>query len=239
MSRIVIHTLYGLLTASIVLPRVSAKRRDLIISRWCKGLLDILNIRVVTQGQLPDKNVTGTMFVANHISWIDIHAINSVRTVRFVAKSEIREWPVFGWLVEKVNTLFTERSRRHDAGRMVDLAADCLRNGDCLCFFPEGTTTDGTELKPFKGSLLQAAINAEAQVWPVAIRYPKLDGSANTAMSYSGDISLLQSVKQILAQRSPVVELHFMQPISAAGYERRSLSALTRQAILHGLGLSH
>ncbi len=110
--------------------------------------------------------------MGNHVSWIDIHALNSVRAVRFVSKAEVREWPIFGWLAAKGNTLFIDRTKRHDTGRIVDIATNSLIAGDCLCYFPEGTTTDGTELKVFKGSLMQAAINAKKPIWPFAIRYP-------------------------------------------------------------------
>ncbi len=175
------------------------------------------------------------MFVANHVSWVDIFALNSVRALRFVAKSEIRGWPILGWLCEKGNTLFVERTKRQNAGRMVKLAANCLRAGDCLCFFPEGVTSDGTRLNAFKGSLMQAAIEAESRIWPVAIRYPKSNGSANTEMAYFDDMSLLQSLKQVLAQCSPVVELHFLPTIATQGQDRRGLSHLARQAIAESL----
>lgn len=229
--------MYGLFIAALILPRVDGPRRNRFISRWCSELLTVLNIRVVAHDPPPDHHLTGVMFVANHVSWADIHALNSVHAVRFVAKSEIRGWPVFGWLAQQANTLFTERSRRHEAGRMVETTADSLRAGDCICFFPEGTTTDGTELKPFKSSLLQAAIDAGALIWPVAIRYPHADGSANLAMAYCNDMTLLQSMKQVLAERAPVIELRFAPPIAAAGLERRALSLLARQAIAQQLGL--
>jgi 1-acyl-sn-glycerol-3-phosphate acyltransferase len=235
--RLLLHVLYGLLIAGLILPRVGKSRGNLIISRWCRGLLCVLNVGIVTHGDMPDKKLGNTMFVANHISWLDIFALNSLRTMRFVAKSDIRSWPVIGWLCEKANTLFTERSRRHGAGRMVEIAADCLRAGDCLCLFPEGTTSDGSELLPFKGSLIQAAIDAKSQLWPVAIRYPDADGSVNKEMAYYGDMSLGQSIKQILAQRSPMIELHFLPPIRAQGQERRSLSRSARQAIADRLSL--
>ncbi|HLD09158.1 MAG TPA: lysophospholipid acyltransferase family protein, partial [Methylophilaceae bacterium] len=80
-----------------------------------------LDIRLVTHGTLLDVKLSSTMFVANHISWIDIFALNSVHALRFVAKSEIRGWPIFGWLCEKGNTLFIERTKRQDARRMVKL----------------------------------------------------------------------------------------------------------------------
>ena len=237
MTRMLLHILYGIFIASVILPLVNAEQRDRLISYWCRGLLAILNIRVVTKGVLPDAKVKNTLFVANHVSWVDIHALNSVRTLRFVAKSEIRGWPVFGWLSAKANTLFIERTKRLDASRVVDLAADCLRNGDCLCFFPEGGTSDGTELRPFKGSLLQAAIDAEAQLWPLSIRYPRPDGSANTAMAYYDDVSMAQSIKQVLSQRAPVVELHFFAPIATHGRNRRHLSLQVQHIIAAALNL--
>lgn len=176
------------------------------------------------------------MFVANHVSWIDIYAINSVRTVRFVAMAEIRQWPVFGWLAAQVNTLFTDRARRHDAGRMVSITADSLRAGDCLCYFPEGTTTDGNMLKPFKSSLMQAAVNADARICPIAIRYPGSDGGTNTELSYA-NLNLLQSVGKVLAQRAPVVELFFGEAIEAGNRERRDISSSARAFIGRSLRL--
>jgi 1-acyl-sn-glycerol-3-phosphate acyltransferase len=232
-----IHILYGFFIAGVILPRVNVRRRKWWISLWCRELLAVLNIRVIAHGTLPDEDVTSTMFVANHVSWIDIHALNSIHGLRFIAKSEIRGWPLFGWFAEKVYTLFTERTRRQDAGRMVEITADSLRAGDCLCFFPEGTTSDGTQLLPFKGSLMQAAINAEAQIWPVSIRYPNADGSANIEMAYYGEMSLLESMQLVIAQHSPVVELHFSAPIPTQGHERRDLSILSKQTIASGLNL--
>lgn len=231
------HILYGFFIAGVILPRVNARRREWWISRWCAELLAVLNIRLIAHGTIPGKDITGTMFVSNHVSWLDIHALNSIHAVRFIAKSEIRGWPLFGWFAEKVNTLFTERTRRQDAGRMVEITADSLRAGDCLGFFPEGTTSDGAQLLPFKGSLMQAAINAGAQIWPVSIRYPNVDGSFNTEMAYYGEMSLLESIRRVLAQHSPVVELHFSAPLSTHGHDRRGLSILAKQAIASGLNL--
>ena len=139
--------------------------------------------------------------VANHISWIDIWAIKQAFPVNFVAKSEVRDWPVIGWLAQRVGTLFIERARRHDTGRTASSMEEGLRQNACLCLFPEGTTTDGTELKPFKTGLLQSAINTESTVWPVALRYPRADGGINTAIAYDGDTTLLESMLAVLKQR--------------------------------------
>lgn len=181
-------------------------------------MLAAFNLRVESHGHVPGQDTTlnNTMFVANHISWSDIHALNSIVAVRFIAKSEIRNWPIFGYLVKSANTLFIDRSKKRDAKRTIDVALQSLQAGDTLCLFPEGTTTDGRHIQPFKSSLLQAAIEAQSTIWPVAIRYPHPNGGANIDVSYAGETTLLESMQKILSQKQPVIELHFLAPISLA-----------------------
>lgn len=233
----VVHTLYGLMIGAFILPKVTPKQRDLIISKWATSLLAVMNITVIRKGHLPNPDITSTMFVANHISWIDIHALNSVRAVRFVSKSEVRNWPVFGRLAINANTLFIDRAKKQDAGRIVEVTTESLKAGDCLCYFPEGTTTDGTELKPFKGSLMQSAINNECPILPFVIRYPNPDGSPNIEMAYAGETTLLYSMWQIVSLKKPVVELEFLESISPKGHDRRSLTILIRQKIAEKLNM--
>ena len=159
----VLHTLYGVFIAAVIMRWLSPKQRNCIIGRWSADLLRLLNIRVIVRGTPPPPDLRGVMFIANHVSWVDIHALNSVITTRFVAKAEILKWPVFGWFALKANTLFIDRDNRHATGKITGLTREALPAGDCICVFPEGTTTDGTEVKPFKGSLLQAAIDAESR----------------------------------------------------------------------------
>lgn len=228
----VLHTLYGVFIAGIVLPKLTPRRRDLVISRWSTALLDLLNIRVVVEGEVPPGGLSNTMFVANHISWVDIHALNSIHTARFIAKSEIKQWPVFGFFAVSVNTLFVNREKRHEAGKIVNSTKQALQEGDCICFFPEGTTTDGTEIKPFKGSLLQAAIEAKSEVRPFSIHYPDAENRVNTEMSYWGEMSLIESIRNVIRQQEASVVLKFAEPIKAADYDRRNLTLMTRQAII-------
>lgn len=215
----------------LILPHLPAEQREQRIRAWCGKLLAILNIRVVTHGQIPDSTTARTLFVSNHISWIDIWALKQLHSMHFVAKSEIRDWPVIGWLAERSGTIFIERNRRQDTGRVMSGVEQALRRKECLCFFPEGTTTDGTELKPFKSSLFQAAINADAAVWPLSIHYPDAAGGTNTAIAYAGETTMLQSLWAVLRQREIVVELHFAAPMQAHGQERRHLSHQARHAI--------
>ncbi len=172
------------------------------------------------------------MFVANHISWSDIHALNSLIPLRFIAKSDIKSWPVFGYLVTKANTLFIDRNKRQDAGRIVEITAESLMAGDNLCFFPEGTTTEGALVLPFKGSVLQAAISANSHVWPVAIRYVNETGGINTEIAYAGETTLIESMQKVLKQKNPVIELHFLEPINSVGQNRRDLTQRAYDAIV-------
>lgn len=233
----VLHTLHGLVIAAVVLPHQKPQRRDRTIRRWSADLLALLEIEVVVDGEKPAAGLRNTLFVANHVSWVDIHAFNSVHTARFVAKAEIRLWPLFGFFAERAHTLFIEREKRHEAGRIVDNVKSALLAGDCICFFPEGTTTDGSEIRPFKGSLLQAAIEANATVRPFSIHYPDEENRINREMAYWGEMSLLASMRQVIRQRRPKVVLRFASPIDTKGKERRQLTEDARLAIARLLDL--
>lgn len=214
-SRIVTHMLVGVMTASAVFPWASQPLKLRLTKWWCGHLLVAFNMRVTAHGHVPPPNqaITSTMVVANHISWVDIHALNSIVPLRFIAKSEIKNWPIIGYLARKANVLFINREKRQDAARIMQVTSRSLMDGDNLCLFPEGTTTDGTTMMPFKSSIIQAAIHAKATIHPVAIRYPNPNGSANIGVAYAGETTMKESMLQILSQKNPVVELHFLAPI--------------------------
>lgn len=236
--RLVLHLLYGLFIAATFLGYLSPENRDKIISHWSRGLIGIFNIDFMVHGIQPNWQTRNTLFVANHISWFDIYALNSIRAVRFIAKLDIRSWPVLGWFVEKGNTLFVDRGKRTEAGRMLDVTIRALENGDLLAFFPEGTTTDGTHLLPFKASLIQAAINTKATVWPVAIQYLDHNGKIDTNMGYYGDMSLAGSMAIMLTINKPVLVLTYLEPlVFNERMTRTELATLTRHKIQDQLNI--
>ena len=212
-------------------PFLSHNNKNKLTQWWCGSLLRCFNFQLVTKGIIPAANTQHTLFVANHISWSDIHALNSLIPLRFIAKSEIQSWPVFGYLVKKSGTLFINRASRKDAARIVGLATDALKAGDNCGFFPEGTTTVGTHVLPFKASVLQAAIDANAMIQPLVIRYPDANNQADTRVAYAGDTTMAESMQQLLAIQSPVVELHFLPPVAAKNYTRQALAQLLHQQI--------
>jgi len=175
------------------------------------------------------------MIVANHVSWLDIFALNAVSPVRFVAKSEIRRWPAIGWLSARTGTLFIERGRRRDTARVSGLVTEAMRSGDVVAVFPEGTTTDGSQVLRFHSSLLQPALAAEAGVQPVALRFERSDGSLCVEAAYDGDKSLWHTLLQIVAQREIIARLHFLPPLETGAADRRALANAAQSAIISSL----
>lgn len=192
-------------------------------------------MQVTVSGQVPDANTRGCLLVGNHISWADIHAINSVIPVRFVAKMEISGWPLFGYLARKCGTIFINRTKNRDAARVLNIAAQALKLQDNLCVFPEGTTSEGVSVLPFKSSLMQAAVTAECKVIPVTIYYPDEAGKPNLLAAYAGETSLEDSMKAYLNMRRPRVHLHFGQPLLAQGLSRQALAEQLHTVIANQL----
>ncbi len=236
-ARVAVHIAQGLATTAFVFPLVGVPTKQALIRRWCRLLLRMLSIEARIHG-LPDAGLPGNLLiVANHISWLDIFVLNAMQPARFVAKSELRRWPLVGWLIAGVGTLFIERDRRRDTQRVNRHAAEVLARGDVIAIFPEGTTTDGTDVLPFHGSLLQPIVDAGGHVQPVAIRYRRPSGEHNAAPAYVGETSFATSFWRVTGERSLVVEVHFAPPLPARARHRRELSRAAEAAIRTVLAL--
>lgn len=186
---------------------------------------------------MPPAGVTRAMVVANHVSWLDIFAINAACPVRFVAKSEIRRWPVLGWICEQGGTLFIDRSRRANIAQINEQVTAALRSGDTFAVFPEGVITAGDVVAPFHASLLQPALACEAMLYPVAIRYTRADGSLCSEADYEGEKSLIDSLLLVLTQPVIRARVHYLTPLACAGKHRRELAQTAAQLIADALGV--
>ncbi|MCE5182322.1 MAG: 1-acyl-sn-glycerol-3-phosphate acyltransferase [Betaproteobacteria bacterium] len=233
-----LHLLAGVAKAALLFPLVGQVRQIKLIRTWAIRLLAILNIELEVKGGPPETSTGKILFVANHISWLDIYLLNAVRPVRFVSKAEVRAWPVIGWLAAKVGTIFIERARRHDTARANRAVSDALNAGDCVAVFPEGTTSAGSRLRPFHASLLQPAIDSGALLWPVAIRYKNRDGSPNAAAAYIDDMSFADSLFRVLREPALMAEITYLEPLPVQNRSRRELAALAETAIASWLNLA-
>jgi len=175
------------------------------------------------------------LLVANHISWLDIFVLNAHLPVRFVAKAELARWPVVSRMIRGAGTVFIERERRRDAHRVTRDMADVLANGDVVAIFPEGTTTHGHEVLPFKSSLLQPIIEARGHVQPVALRYRTPDGAIAMAPTYVGDTSFASSFLAVCAEPALQVELTAAAAIPARDVHRRALARDAESSIRRAL----
>jgi 1-acyl-sn-glycerol-3-phosphate acyltransferase len=235
--RIALHFAQGIATAAIVFPLCSPSRRDALIRSWARKVIAILGVRVRVHGMGAQARVAGAVFVANHISWLDVWLIDSQRACRFVAKSEVRDWPIVGWLAEKSGTLFVQRARRHHTAALNQQIAHALAEGGCVAMFPEGTTTDGRQVKRFYTSLLQPAADAGAPLIPVAIRYVRADGVIDLTPAFIDDMTLPESVRRMLGSRETFAELTFLAPINTQGKTRRDIAHAAQDAIATALNL--
>ena len=215
----ILHLLHGYWIIKTQFSRISQEKREQHVRVWSSQLIAKLGLQLHVSG-VPVKH---GMIVANHISWLDILAIHAAHFCRFIAKSDIKAWPVIGYLTAGSGTLFVERSSRRDAHRVVDTVAKRLLEGDCVALFPEGTTGEGRELLPFHANMIQSAIDAGAVIQPVSIQFiDTIKGTQSFAPCYVGDESLLQSVWRTLNAKGIVVKLQFGEPQSANYRDRRA-----------------
>ena len=179
----------------------------------------------------------GALIVANHISWIDVFAINAVLPSAFVAKEEVRHWPLIGWLAKKSDTVFLRRGS-HGHARIINREiAEILGKGNHVAVFPEGTTTDGTHLLHFHAALIQPALAVGRPVLPLAISYWEADGSRSLAPGYVGDLSLMQCTLAIAGCKGLVARVITCPVLGLAGEDRRQVAVAAREAIGIGAGL--
>jgi lyso-ornithine lipid O-acyltransferase len=192
---------------------------------WHKLMCRIMGIKVVVHGQAA--TARPLLIVSNHISWSDISVLSSVMPLSFVAKSEVRDWPVFGTLAKLQRTIFINRDIRQQTGIQArEIAVRLGIDNDVMVLFAEGTTGDGTRLLPFKPALTGAAalsINAggNANVQPVALAYTRYGGipvgfKRRLQAAWVGDLDLLPHLKHILSGQPIDVEVSFGEPIIIA-----------------------
>jgi len=203
---------------------------------WNNRLCHVFKAHISVQGTI---NSSATLIVMNHISWFDIPVLASQKPLHFLSKAEVKSWPLIGWFTKRAGTLFIQRGVTGAAANSLDEITRCLESGGSVVVFPEGTTTDGSELRNFHGRLLQAAIDAQVKIQPVALRYP-YKGGINPYVPYIDDLSFMDSVFGLTKSKPLNVELHFLKPIDvhlnkAEDISNKQLAQLARQAIAREL----
>jgi 1-acyl-sn-glycerol-3-phosphate acyltransferase len=232
------HMLKGVWWVHLHFPKRSPAQNEAWVQAWSQQLLALWGIHLKVLGQ---PAVSGPMLlVANHISWLDIVVMHAARHCRFVSKSDIQRWPLIGTLAGGCDTLFIERTNRRDAMRVVRDMTQALQNGDVVAIFPEGTTSDGLSLLPFHANLIQAAIAADAPVQPMAMKFiDRQSGQISLAPCYIGDDTLLGSVWRTLTSEGIEAVVHFGEPQTAQGRDRRAWAHALREEVMRLNGAVH
>lgn len=240
------HVLLGVAIVLVIFPFAGQIARNRISRAWSRVLIALCGARVVAGGiAIPahlqrdglDPRAIGRLALANHVSWMDIFAINAVLPSRFIAKAEIGQWPLLGVLVSRGGTLYIERGRRHAVAAMNKTVREHLKLGETIVVFAEGTTTDGSGLLPFHSNVIAPALEVGAAIWPVAIRYTER-GKRSTAAAFIGEMGLFTSLAQILVADRLIVEVAVLPPVSTSeAADRHSIARAARAAIAEKLGL--
>lgn len=201
-----------------------------VISWWHQRLLRILNVEVKEFGHRPS---APALLVANHISWLDVPVIGALVHTSFLSKYEVRQWPVLGWLAATAGTLFIKRGSGQANSITVAIARH-LNTGGLLTMFPEGTTTDGSDVRPFFPRLFGAALSTNAHVVPIGLRY-HVNGQLDPIAPFIGDQTLLHNLLGVLKRKHNQVRITFCDPLNVRGMDRKGAAELARRAIRQAL----
>lgn len=218
---------YGLLLCLLVcLDAGGYLRREALAAHWSRLLIALLGIRVRFRGSVPDQPV---LIVANHVSWLDIPVIQTHLPCRFVSKSEVRDWPIAGWFAQAAGTFYIRRGKG-GSRPLLNRLIPHLQDRGVVTIFPEGTTSDGTQVLPFHSRLFAAAIESGCQVIPVSIQYgPGCDGQA--LAPFIGDDNLVAHLFRVLRDPGMDVSIMTSTPLDSEGKSRAQLAEASRQEI--------
>ncbi len=232
--RLLIHLFLGVFLTLLLAGVLRQSSRDAYFSKikrwWLQRVSHLLAIEFTVFGKPADTTV---LYAANHISWIDIPLLAGQVNPIFLSKAEIRAWPVIGWMAHKAGTLFIHRGNHSSAKSITQAMTQTLVMGKqneeagsrySILFFPEGTTSDGTDLLRLRPRLFVAAINAQVAIQPILIHYPDPHQFTNPVVPFTGQQTLLKNLWQILGQRRIKAEVHFLDTLSSQGKSSKKLA---------------
>jgi 1-acyl-sn-glycerol-3-phosphate acyltransferase len=236
LARVMLHVFKGMAICATVFPWIGQEKRNGHIRRWSTKLLAMCNVTVEqAAGSAPA--LEHCVVVANHVSWLDIFVVHSLYPSHFVAKAEIRSWPLAGWLAEKAGTVFIARGNRRDLRHIFKGLVHSLEKGERVAFFPEGTTAAQGQLLPFHANLFEAAIDAKVPVQPFALTYTDASGASHPSVDFIGETSFAESIMLILNGPPVKAKLAILPPMDTTGAHRRELAEASHKAVAAALGI--
>jgi lyso-ornithine lipid O-acyltransferase len=189
--------------------------------------LRVFSIEVRSDGTVPHLG----LLVSNHLSYLDILVLGSIARPTFVSKHEVRSWPVFGWLASLAGTIFVNREKRSEVATSTEQIREVLARGDLLVLFPEGTSSDGQTVLPFKSSLLEPVVEAKQPISGSYINYAMTDGDVGKEVCYWGDMTLGPHLLNLLGKRGIVAHVSFREIDDVSG-NRKQLAQRLHATVL-------
>lgn len=213
---------------------LSKAKKEWLLRTWSIVLMKTTGVYIKREGEAI---INGSvLLVANHVSWIDIFIINSQRATSFIAKSEIRKWPVIGWLVESVGTIFIERGSRQAVMAINDQVKGYFQNATSIGLFPEGTTSDGLSVLHIYSGLLDGAMQAQIPIQPIALQFYH-NNIRSGHVAFVGEQTLVQNIWVLLSSKHVQVTVRVLPPVTQANEQvvmsRQELADKIRQVLLH------
>ncbi|MEM7705589.1 MAG: lysophospholipid acyltransferase family protein [Pseudomonadota bacterium] len=214
-GRLPLLALHALVSLPVTLAVVSqGYNKEGARRRWAEGwmawwsgtMLRIFGFRIEVRGEPAAEPV---FILANHMSWADIELIHSQLAAGFVAKAEIARWPLIGFMAKVGGTVFHQRGHSGSQAQVTGALADRLRSGRSVAIFPEGRTGPGRPVLPFHGRMLQAAVETDTPIQPVAITFLR-DGRFTPEIAFGANESFGASLVRLLRQRTTVARIHFL-----------------------------
>lgn len=228
------HVLLGILLTVLVANPLTG-RRGVISSRaweplvhwWSRAMLRLFGFRTRLFGTpLPGP----ALFVANHVSWLDIETLHAQRGASFVAKAEIERWPLVGWLAAQAGTIFHKRGSNDSLARVMHVMRERLRAGQSVAVFPEGGTGRGDRVRPFHARIFQVAVDTGVPIQPVALIYGR-NGRMDLSVPFRPGEKFFPNALRLLGQRPMDAEMHFLEPLTPNADGRRHLAEVARARI--------
>ena len=181
--------------------------RALWLQQACRRILRVFNVWVRTTGPIPARG----LLVSNHLSYLDILVLGAITPAAFVAKHDVRSWPVLGWFARLAGTVFVRREKRTDAARAITEIKQALDNGALVVLFPEGTSSGGKTVLPFKSALLAPAAQQNQPLSAGFVHYSLEDGSVADEVCYWRDMTLVPHLINLLGKRGISAHVSFVQ----------------------------
>ena len=205
-----------------------------LFSLWVDDLNFSMNVKVHVTGEIMKEH---GLFVSNHISWLDTIVLNGIKPLSFIARHDLEHWPFLGTFTSRMQSVFINRDNKFHAYRSIPSIEKKLNEGRSVHVFPEGTTSVGNTVLPFYPMFFEAAVRTGRPVQPVVISYTDVDGNLLPEPAYIDDDTFGDTLARMFLVDQIYAHVHFLPPMDAKVFGRKSLSFHSRHAILKKLKL--